>query len=180
MLGCMTHRTFSAVVSLGLLCSGSGLTVPLTNAKAPFQIDIPAGWVQRDYPQNMPGIIVMAPGTPPAASLQLFFPPNRSQGAAADAAALKEFIGGSEEGATGGGRATLKRISERPVTVSGIKGTQRDYEMTLKANGAVVRMQFWYGIGPKNLFQFNMTTAAKATPAQLAVFSKLLSTVKFK
>ena len=174
-----TLKTGVRVVSvIALLGAGAALAVPLTNTRAPFQADLPAGWGQRDYPNNLPGIVVVAPGSPPPVVLQMFYAPYKSSGN--DARALSEFIGGVESGATGNGQATLKRISERPLTVGGIKGTEHIYSLMVKANGAVVQARAWYGVGPKNLFQFQSVTGVKATPAQVAVFDRLLSTVKFR
>ncbi|GGO40111.1 hypothetical protein [Deinococcus humi] len=122
--------------------------------------------------------MVVAPGTPPPAVLQLFFAPYQSEGNGT--AALKEFIGGVEESLTGGGQATLKRISSRPRTVGGIKGTERLYNLTLNANGAVVRLQYWYGLSKRNLLSVQFTTGPATSASQKTVFDKTLSSLKIK
>ncbi|OLV18927.1 hypothetical protein [Deinococcus marmoris] len=158
--------------------TGTARAVPLQNTKAPFTADVPVGWEQRPYPNGLPGITVLAPGTPPPAVLQLFFAPYQSKGN--DAAALKEFIGGVEGSLTGGGLATLKRVSERPRTVGGVKGSERLYDLTLKANGAVVRLQYWYGVSKHNMLSVQFTTGPAATAAQRGAFDKTLGSLKLK
>jgi hypothetical protein len=170
-------RLHSTLPSLALL-AGSAFAVPFSMPGLPFQADVPAGWSQRAYPNSLPGVVVAAPGTPPPVVIQVFFPPYKSS--SNDARALSEFIGGVEEGATGGGQATLKQLSERALTVGGVRGTERTYALSIKANGAVVRMRAWYGAGPRNLYQFQAVSGAAASPAQVAAFDKVLSTVKFK
>ncbi|WP_075834662.1 hypothetical protein [Deinococcus marmoris] len=168
------HRAFLLTSAL----TGAALAVPLKNTQAPFTADVPAGWEQRPYPNNLPGITVLAPGTPPPAVLQLFFAPYQSKGN--DAAALKEFIGGVEGSLTGGGLATLKRVGDRPRTAGGVKGTERVYDLTLKANGAVVRLQYWHGVSKRNLLSVQFTTGPAATAAQRGVFDKALGSLKLK
>jgi hypothetical protein len=177
MLFTLNRLAFAAPLSAALLL-GTVSAVPFTNARMPFQADLPSGWTQRGYPNNLPGMLVAAPGTPPPVVLQFFFPPYKSGGN--DARALTDFIGGVEEGATGGGQAVLKKLSERPLTVAGIKGQLRDYTLTFKANGQTVLTQLWFGIAPKNLLHFQVVTGAKATAAQKAIFTRVLSTVKLK
>ncbi|WP_415788839.1 hypothetical protein, partial [Deinococcus saxicola] len=92
----------------------------------------------------------------------------------------KEFIGGVEESLTGGGLATLKRAGDRPRTAGGIKGTERVYDLTLKANGAVVRLQYWYGVSKRNLLSVQFTTGPAATAAQRGAFDKALVSLKLK
>ncbi len=82
--------------------------------------------------------------------LAFIFTPYKSTGN--DAQAPKEFIDASEKGATEG-QATLKWLSERPLTVGGVRGTKRSYILSVKANGAVIQTQIWYGAGPRNLLQ---------------------------
>ncbi len=162
----------------GAAVTGTALAVPLKNTKAPLNADVPAGWEQRPYPGGLPGIMVVAPGSPPPAVLQLFYAPYQSEGS--DAAALEEFIGGVEESLTGGGQATLKRVSDRPRTVGGVKGTERQYDLTLKVNGAVVRLQLWYGVSKRNLLSVQFTTGPATTAAQRGVFDKTLGSIRFK
>ena len=158
---------------------GSAWAVPVNGTGAPFQADLPAGWAQQVSATGGLQILrVTAPGTPPPVVLAFVFTPYKSTGN--DAQALKEFIAASEKGATEGGQATLKRPSERPLTVGGVRGTERRYTLSVKSNGAVIQTQIWYGAGPKNLLQFQVALGAKATPAQTATFDKVLSTVKFK
>ncbi|MDV6375583.1 hypothetical protein [Deinococcus arenicola] len=163
---------------MALALAGTALAVPLQNAQAPLTADVPAGWEQRPYPNNLPGVMVVAPGNPPPAVLQLFYAPY--QGKANDAKALKEFMGGVEGSMTGGGLATIKRLSDRPRTVGGVKGLERSYDLTLKANGAVVRLQLWYGVSARNLLSVQATTGPTSTAAQKAVFEKTLKSIKFK
>lgn len=157
---------------------GAACAVPFTGTKAPIQADLPAGWTQREYPNGLPGLLVAAPGTPPPVVLQFFFPPYKSTGN--DARALREFMGGVEEGATGGGQAVLKKLAERPLTVAGIKGVERDYTLTFKANGQTVLTQLWFGVGPRNFLQIQVVTGKAATPAQKAIFGKMLGTVRLR
>lgn len=174
----MTNFPKRAGALLALSALSTAWAVPLTSSKTPIQADVPAGWTQRDYPNGLPGLLVAAPGTPPPVVLQFFFPPYTHTGD--DAGALRKFIGGVEEGATGGGQATLRKLAERPLTVAGIKGIERDYSLTFKANGQTVMTQLWYGVGPKNLLQFQVVTGAKATAEQKAIFGKVLGSVKLK
>ena len=169
----------TSALPLTLALIGSVIAVPVNGAGAPFQADLPAGWAQQVSSTSGAQILrVTAPGTPPPVVLAFIFAPYKSTGN--DAQALKEFIAASEKGATGEGQATLKRLSERPLTVGGVRGTERSYTLSVKSNGAVVQTQIWYGAGPKNLFQFQAATGKGATSAQTAIFDKVLSTVKFK
>ena len=110
--------------------------------------------------------------------LAFIFTPYKSTGN--DAQALKEFIAASEEGATGEGQATLKRLSERPLTVGGVRGTKRSYTLSVKANDVVIQTQILVRRRPKEPLQFQVALGANATPAQTATFDRVLSTVKFK
>ena len=152
--------------------------MPLTSTAAPFRADVPAGWTQRAYPNDLPGILVIAPGTPPPVVLQFFYAPYKSTGN--DARALAEFIGGVESSMSGDGRGSVKRLSTRPVTVGGVRGTQREYDLTLKANGVTVHTSIWYGVSARNLLSFQSTSVKQATPAQKGALGKVLGSVKFK
>lgn len=161
-----------------LLSLGSGLAAPLADSAAPFQVNVPDGWAQRPYPNHLPGVVVVAPGSPPPIVLQFFYAPYKSAGN--DAAALKEFIGGVEGSLDGNGQAQIKRLSERPLTVGGVKGTERRYSLTFKANGAVAQIQSWFAVSRTNLLAFQSTTGPRATPEQQATFGRVLKTVNFK
>ena len=168
-----------AALPLTLALVGSAWAVPVKGAGAPFQADLPAGWTQQVSTMSGAQVLrVTAPGTPPPVALVFFFAPYKSTGN--DAKTLTEFIGGVEEGASGGGQGVLKRLSERPLTVGGVRGIERQYTLTIKASGSVIRTQAWYGATSQNLVQFQGVIGAKATPAQTAIFDKVLSTVKFK
>ena len=169
----------AAAFPLTLALIGSAWAVPVNGAGAPFQADLPAGWVQQVSATGGLQILrVTSPGTPPPVVLAFICTPYKSMGN--DAQALRELIAASEKGATGEGQATLKRLSERPLTVGGVRGTERSYTLTVKSNGAVVQTQIWYGAGPKKLLQFQAATGKGATSAQTATFDRVLSTVKFK
>ncbi len=175
----LSSSRLTAALPLTLALISSAWAVPVKGAGAPFQADLPAGWAQQVSATSGAQILkVTAPGTPPPVALIFFFAPYKSTGN--DAQTLREFIGGVEEGASGGGQAVLKRISERPLTVGGVPGIERQYTLTIKASGAVARTQAWYGVTSKNLVQFQGITGKGATPAQTAVFAKVLGTVKFK
>lgn len=173
-----TIAIISRLSALPVLTLTSALAVPLTSAAAPFQADVPAGWAQRAYPNDLPGILVIAPGTPPPVVLQFFYAPYRGTGN--DAKALSEFIGGVEGSMSGDGRGTVKRLSTRPLTVGGVKGTQREYDLTVKANGVTVHTSIWYGVSARNLLSFQSTYARQATPAQKGALGKVLNSIKFK
>lgn len=169
----------TAAFPLTLALIGSAWAVPVSGAGAPFQADLPAGWAQQIGASGGLQILrVTAPGAPPPVVLAFTFAPYKSTGN--DAQALKEFIDASEKGATGEGQATLKRLSERPLTVGGVRGTERSYILSVKSNGAMIQTQIWYGVTSKSLLQFQAATGTKATPAQTATFNKVLNTVKFK
>ncbi|WP_161883601.1 DUF1795 domain-containing protein [Deinococcus alpinitundrae] len=173
-----TSSPFSVLSVLTALTLTTALAVPLTSSTAPFQADVPAGWAQRAYPNDLPGILVIAPGTPPPVVLQLFYAPYKSAGN--DAKALAEFIGGVEGSMIGDGRGTVKRLSTRSVTVGGVKGTQREYDLTVKANGVTVHTNIWYGVSARNLLSFQATSAKQATQTQKGALGKMLSSIKFK
>ncbi len=177
MLWLMSSSIRMALLLVSAL-TGPALAVPLKNTQDPLTADVPAGWEQRPYPGGLSGITVVAPGTPPPAVLQLFYAPYQSKGN--DAGALKEFIGGVEGSLTGGGLATLKRVGDRPRTAGGIKGTERVYDLNLKANGAVVRLQYWYGVSKRNLLSVQFTTGPAATAAQRGAFDKALGSLELK
>ncbi|OLV17841.1 hypothetical protein [Deinococcus marmoris] len=54
------------------------------------------------------------------------------------------------------------------------------YDLTLKANGAVVRLQYWYGVSKRNLLSVQFTTGPAATAAQRGAFDKALGSLKLK
>ncbi|TSA84662.1 hypothetical protein FNU79_10535 [Deinococcus detaillensis] len=171
-------RLLSLPISCFLLALSSGLAAPLSDSAAPFQVNVPDSWVQRPYPNHLPGMLVIAPGTPPPVVLQFFYAPHK--GKQNDTKMLADFIGGVEESMSGDGRGSVKQLSTRPLDVDGIKGTERQYDLTLKANGVTVRTKIWYGVSAKNLLSFQVTIGTAATPAQAAAFDKALKTVKFK
>lgn len=170
--------TISSLAALALLALSHAVAAPLTAPAAPFQVDVPAGWAQRAYPNGLPGMLVIAPGTPPPVVLQFFYAPH--QGTSNDTKVLAEFIGGVEGSMSGDGRGTVKRLSTRPLSVGGIKGTERQYDLTLKANKVTVRTKIWYGVSARNLLSIQTTIGKGATPAQAAAFDRALETVKFK
>ena len=170
--------SFPVLSALAALTLTSALAVPLTSTAAPFQADVPAGWAQRPYPNNLPGLIVIAPGTPPPVVLQFFYAPYKST--SNNTKALAEFIGGVKGSMIGDGRGTVKRLSTRTVTVGGVRGTQREYDLTVKANGVTVHTSIWYGVSARNLLSFQSTYSNRATPAQKAALGKVLGSVKFK
>lgn len=74
----------------------------------------------------------------------------------------------------------MKRVSNRSRTVGGIKGTERQYDLTLEANGAVVRLQYWYGVSKRNLLSVQFTTGPAATAVQRGAFDKTLGSLKLR
>ena len=170
-----------AAFPLTLALIGSACAVPVSGAGTPFQADLPAGWAQRViFKKDMQALKVTAPGKPSPVILVFISVPFTSTGD--DTQELKNFVEGSEKGAINkaNGEVTITRLSERPLTVGGVRGIERQYNMTVKDTGEVILKQVWYGIGLRNLLQFGAATGKGVTPAQAATFDKVLSTVKFK
>lgn len=174
-------RLLQIMTSCVFLSLGSGLASPLADSAAPFQVSVPDGWAQRPYPNDLPGVLVVAPGSPTPVALQFFYAPYQSRGNQGNnAAPLKEFIGGVEESLGGNGQTQVKRLSERPLTVGGLKGTERRYSLTFKGGGTAAQIQCWFAVSRTNLLAFQSTAGPRATPEQKAAFDKVLKTVNFK
>jgi hypothetical protein len=145
-------------------------------AAVPMQAQVPSGWAQTRLPGPAAVVSVVAPGTPPPAALILFAAPLGHQASAKE---LRDFISGSESSAQGGGAMTLKQTGESPRTVNGLRGIERRYVMVYKKGGARINSRVWYGAGPTNLYQLQLSAGPGATAAQLASYDVLLKTMHF-
>ncbi len=162
--GEVSFQTVSAQGATTLL-SGKGLT---------FSAQVPSGWIRRDAPAGTVGALLFTKQTPPEASMVLI------SGAESGPNNVSEQWAGFEEGASGGGQAVLKKLSARDRTLGGVAGQERQYQMTIKANNAKLRLSAWLGADGKHFYSFQLVTPAALYPKYGPAFDKVLSSFKVK
>jgi len=173
----MTSRLFLQTgLTLGLLVSTAQAatqtgTVRLSDAKLPFSISLPRGWVGVNFKDGLNGVSIASQPKAPAALMRFTFIPKQGK-----TLVLKnEFLGFEQAVKQGGAALTL--VSEKAVRYGGVNGLTHVYDLT--EQGKKLRMQIWFGSGRKNFYNFQLTDAATAYSKHAPLFTAALNSVTF-
>ncbi|ADV67086.1 hypothetical protein [Deinococcus maricopensis] len=146
--------------------------VRVQDAKLPFSVDLPKGWVGLKTNDGLAGITAASAAKPPAAMIRLIFIPKNGK-----TVNLPVELAAFEKSVQADG-TKLSRLTEKSVAYGGVSGIERTYNMTIK--GQAYKMRLWFGNGAKNFYSFQHinTTAgyAKTDPA----FTRALTSLKFR
>ncbi|MGI8748071.1 MAG: hypothetical protein ACR2J4_06965, partial [Deinococcus sp.] len=127
-------------------------TVRVSDPRLPFAVSLPRGWHGVGFKDGLSGVNIASSLKPPAALMRFNYLPR--SGRTPDLRA--EFRG--FEGAVRQGGTTVKLRSERPARYGGVSGLTHVYDLSGRGKG--LRMQVWFGLGPKNFYSFQLTDAA--------------------
>lgn len=145
--------------------------VPFKDAKLPFTVSLPKGWLGADFGDGALGLSLVSAKAPPATLIRLLFTPKN--GAVVN---LNSEFQKFEAGIKASGAST-KQLSSRSVRYGGVSGAEREY--TLSHPGGQLRMRVWYGNGAKNLYSFQLTDSPARFTQANALFGKVLSSLRF-
>lgn len=145
--------------------------VPFSDAKLPFRFSHPQGWLGVDLGDKTNGVSMVSAKTPPATMIRLLFVPKNGR-----AVNVTQEFGGFEQGLKSTG-VTLKTLTSRAASYGGVSGTEREYQIAKGKD--TLRMRVWFGNGAKNLYSFQLTDTAARYASANALYSKVLSTVRF-
>ncbi len=147
-------------------------TVRVSDPRLPFAVSLPRGWHGVGFKDGLEGVNIAFSLKPPAALMRFNYLPR--SGRTPDLRA--EFRG--FEGAVRQGGTTVKLRSERPARYGGVSGLTHVYD--LSGRGKSLRMQVWFGLGPKNFYSFQLTDAASHYARTAPLFAAALGSVKFR
>ncbi|PNY82158.1 hypothetical protein [Deinococcus koreensis] len=159
------------IVTLAVPAAQAQTLVPIKDARLPFSVSLPKGWLGADFGDGAQGLSVVSAKAPPATLIRLLFTPKN--GAAVN---LNTEFQKFEAGIKASG-ATTRQLSSRAARYGGVSGTEREY--TLSHPGGQLRMRVWYGNGAKNLYSFQLTDAPARFVQANAVFGKVLASLRF-
>ncbi|UWX65256.1 hypothetical protein [Deinococcus rubellus] len=145
--------------------------VKVSDAKLPFTVSLPKGWVGLNLKDGLGGITVASQPKPPAALIRLLFIPKN--GKKID---LKTEFGSFEKAVKESGSA-LTFKGEKPANYGGVSGLMRQYVITSKSDILVMRV--WFGNGAKNFYSFQLTVPNSAFERLSKTFDQVLATVQF-
>lgn len=173
---CMKVSAPTALVSLLL---GSALVgpaaaqtlVPFKDARLPFTVNLPQGWLGAQFDDGTSGVSVVSAKTPPATLIRLLFMPKNGK----NPELKQEFVSFEEGVRQTGGR--LKLLGGRNVAYGGVRGIEREYSLTHPKGQ--LRLRIWFGNGAKNLYSFQVTDTPERFAASNALFSRVLASVRF-
>lgn len=170
-----SHLLTAAALTLGaasLGTAGAQTLVPFSDAKLPFKVSLPQGWLGADFTDGTSGVSLVSAKAPPATLIRLLFMPK--QGAAMDLnAEFGKFVAGLRSSGV-----TVKQLSNVQAKYGGVSGIERQYNVTHPQGQLNLRV--WYGNGSKNLYSFQLTDSPARYAVASALFSKVLATVKFQ
>lgn len=146
-------------------------TVRLSDAKLPFAISLPRGWVGVNFKDGLNGVSIASQPKAPAALMRFTFIPKQGK-----TLVLKNEFLGFEQAVKQGG-ATLKLVSEKAARYGGVNGLTHVYDLT--EQGKKLRMQIWFGSGVKNFYNFQLTDAAATFSKHAPQFTAALNSVAF-
>ena len=173
----MTLHRFAplALAALGLAAAQADQTklVPFSDARLPFSISAPSNWYGIDLGDGAVGLSMVSAKTKPATMIRLLFA-EKDNGEKVNLSTEAD----NYEADLKSTKLTVKRLSSKDATYGGIKGLEREYQ--LSGGGSDVRLRVWFGDTAKNLFSFQLTDTAPRYAAASDLFSKMLATVKFK
>ncbi|QLG11944.1 hypothetical protein HLB42_15000 [Deinococcus sp. D7000] len=165
----------AAALTLGtasLGAAGAQTLVPFSDAKLPFKVSLPQGWLGADFADGTSGVSLVSAKAPPATLIRLLFMPKN--GAAVD---LNTEFSKFESGLKSSG-VTIKQLSSKAARYGGVGGSEREYSVTHPQGQ--LRIRVWYGNGAKNLYSFQLTDSPARYAAANTLFSKVLATVRFQ
>ena len=146
--------------------------VRVQDAKLPFSVELPKGWVGLKTNDGLAGITAASAAKPPAAMIRLIFIPKN--GKQVD---IPTELAAFEKSVQADG-TRVKRLSEKRAAYGGVSGVERLYDMNIK--GKTYKMRLWFGNGAKNFYSFQhingKASYAKTDPA----FTRALSSLRFK
>ncbi|AZI42650.1 hypothetical protein EHF33_07715 [Deinococcus psychrotolerans] len=145
--------------------------VKVTDAKLPFDVSLPRGWVGLNLKDGLGGITIASQPQPPAALMRLLYIPKN--GKKVD---LKSEFSSFEKAVEGSGSA-LTFKGEKPANYGGVSGLMRQYVITSKEGTLVMRV--WFGNGAKNFYSFQLTVPSQAFERVNKTFEQVLATIKF-
>jgi len=145
--------------------------VKITDAKLPFTVSLPKGWVGLNLKDGLGGVTVASQAQPPAALIRLLFIPKN--GKTVD---LKNEFSSFEKAVKESGSA-LTFKGEKPANYGGVSGLLRQYVITSKNDTLVMRV--WFGNGAKNFYSFQLTVPSNAFERLSKTFDQVLATVNF-
>ena len=159
------------VAALGIQSAGAQTLVPFKDAKLPFTVNLPKGWLGADFGDGALGLSLVSAKAPPATLIRLLFTPKNGS-----AVNLNSEFQKFEAGIRASGAST-KQLSSRATRYGGVAGTEREY--TLSHPGGQLRMRVWYGNGAKNLYSFQLTDSPARFTQANALFGKVLASLRF-
>jgi len=145
--------------------------VKITDAKLPFTVSLPKGWVGLNLKDGLGGVTVASQAQPPAALIRLLFIPKN--GKTVD---LKNEFSSFEKAVKESGSA-LTFKGEKPANYGGVSGLLRQYVITSKNDTLIMRV--WFGNGAKNFYSFQLTVPSNAFERLSKTFDQVLATVNF-
>ncbi|SMB91746.1 hypothetical protein [Deinococcus hopiensis] len=161
--------TFGTAALFGT--AGAQTLVPLKDARLPFRVSVPQGWLGVNFKDGTSGVSMVSAKTPPAALIRLLFMPKN--GKPGDPA--QEFAGFEAGVKQTGGK--LSMLGTKSVSYGGVRGIERQY--TLTHSKGKLRLRVWFGNGAKNLYSFQITDTPERFTASNAVFTRVLGSVRF-
>lgn len=159
--------------TLGLGTAGAQTLVPYSNAKLPFSVSTPKGWLGIDLGDKTSGLNMVSAKTPPATMIRLLFVPKPAN----TTLNLTNELNGFEEGLRSTG-VTVRRQSSYAVRYGGLSGVER--ELLISQGGKSVKMRVWFAQNAKNIYSFQVSDTLERYSAASSTFTKMMGTLKFK
>ena len=144
-----------------------------SDARLPFSISAPQGWLGINLGDGANGLSIVSAKTSPATMIRLLFA-GKEAGDKVNLATEAD----NYEADLRATKLTVKRLSSKEATYGGLRGVEREYQ--LLGGQTDVRMRVWFGDNAGNLFSFQLTDTAPRYAAASELFSKMLATVKFR
>ena len=145
--------------------------VKVTDAKLPFAVSLPKGWVGLNLKDGLGGVTITSQAKPPAALMRLLFIPKNGKVVNLNSE-FKSF-----ESAVKDSGAALSMQSEQAANYGGVSGLMRQY--TIKNKTGTLIMRVWFGNGAKNFYSFQLTAPDSLFAKINPLFNKVLATVQF-
>lgn len=153
--------------------SAAQTLVPFNDAKLPYSLSVPQGWLGVDLGDKTNGVSMVSGKTPPASMIRLLFVPK----AGGQSVNLQEQFSGFESGLKSTG-VTVRPQSSYPVRYGGLSGLEREYIVSQGKKS--IKMRVWFAQGSKNLYYFQLSDTPERYPASSELFTSMMKTVKFK
>ena len=147
-------------------------TVRVADAKLPFAVSLPRGWVGVNFKDGLMGVSIASQAKAPAALMRFTFIPKQGK-----AVNLRTEFQGFEQAVRQGG-AALRLVSEKSARYGGVNGLSHVYDLSDK--GKKLRMQIWFGSGVKNFYNFQLTDQSGSYSKRAPLFAVALKSVQFR